>query len=151
VTKCVRRWWRCAGATRCTAEKLQRTKGTLRAIVRRAAPFLFFQQLVDVVSSIAVPDPIARGLSRLRAGEQSFDKSPFGKRKSARLAFGWLKHSFVSYEVDWHSTLLYQSSALPQLGVHPDARRRLFDSRFPLGSQYFLAGVGAPSSFATES
>lgn len=55
------------------------------------------------------------------------------------------------YEVDWLSVLLYQSSALPQVGVHPDARRRPFDNRFPVGSQCFLAGIGAPSSSASES
>ena len=42
-------------------------------------PSSFFQQLVDVVSSIAVPDPSARGLSDLRARVQLLDNSPFGK------------------------------------------------------------------------
>ena len=42
-------------------------------------PSSFFQQLVDVVSSIAVPDPSACGLSHLRAREQPLDNSPLGR------------------------------------------------------------------------
>lgn len=72
-------------------------------------------------------------------------------RDLKRVRVRYSKESFVIYEVNWLSVLLYQSSALPQVGVHPDARRRLFDNRFPFGSQCFLVGIGAPSSPATES
>ncbi len=70
---------RCAGATRCTAEQLSAPRGRCAASYALQRPSSYFQQLVDVVSSIAVSDPSARGLSRLRAREQPLDNSPLGK------------------------------------------------------------------------